>query len=322
MRTGEQPSSLTRQLTSEAAGGNRLKRLLKTVFLSCAVWISGAALLGGNAFADTPVRIQVNDQLIQFTEAAPFIDSSGQTLVPLRPVFEAMGYKLGWNPDSKDGQMNIVVQDDKKKTIVLKTGVAEALLNGKSVKLDAGAQLRQGTVYVPLRVISETLGYVVQWDNDNSIAIIGEDGKYHAPAAYYAKTMAAQAASAAAVQPVDTAGQVIQTAKSLLGIRYVWGGETPSGFDCSGFVNYVFGQYGIDLPRTSRGMYDGAGQPVSELKTGDLVFFNTTGARASHVGIYLGDGQFVSATTSRGTRIDSLYSSYWGPKYIGAKRIL
>lgn len=283
-----------------------MNRFWKTVVLSCAVWMTASAVhtVHASAYpAEQGVKIQVNDQLVQFPEARPFIDSDGQTLVPMRPVFEAMGYHLDWSMDN--GQTTISAQDVKKRTMVVKTGAAEAQLDGKSVKLQSGAQMRQGTVYVPLRLVSETLGYIVQWDNDNGIAIIGQDGNYHAPA-WYAQTQA---------------DKIAETAKSLTGIRYVWGGTTLNGFDCSGFVNYVFEQYGIDLPRTSRAMYDTVGESVIGLQTGDLVFFNI-GKVTTHVGIYLGDGQFVSATTSRGTKIDSIYSSYWSSKFIGAKRIL
>lgn len=294
-----------------------MKRLWKTVFLSCAVSVSAFAVWSGSAFASdvkSDVKIQVNDQLVNFPEARPFIDESGQTLVPMRPVFEAMGYKLDWSMDN--GQVTITVQDaTKQKTMELKTGSNELTLSGKLVKLASGVRNEQGTAYVPLRLVSETLGYIVQWDNDNGIAIIGQDGKYHAPAWYKPP-----APPAPANTPTVT-DKVTNTAKSMLGIRYVWGGTTPNGFDCSGFVNYVFDQYGIDLPRTSLDMYDSVGQSVIGLQAGDLVFFKI-GKSTTHVGIYLGDGQFVSATTSAGTKIDSIFSSYWGPKYIGAKRVL
>ncbi|TMV43605.1 cell wall lytic activity [Paenibacillus mesophilus] len=269
--------------------------------------------------AEQGVKVQVNDQLVSFPEAKPFIDSDGQTLVPMRSVFEAMGYRLDWSMDK--GQGSIAAQDTKAKKLEIKTGAGEAMLNGKPVKLQNGAQMREGTVYVPLRVVSETLGYIVQWDNDNGIAIIGQDGKYHAPAWYAAPTAAAPVVAAYTPPTPTVADKVTSTAQTLLGIRYVWGGTTTKGFDCSGFVNYVFDQYGIDLPRTSLEMYDSAGQSVVGLQTGDLMFFKI-GKATTHVGIYLGEGQFVSATTSAGTKIDSVYSNYWGSKFIGAKRVI
>ncbi|WEG13201.1 LysM peptidoglycan-binding domain-containing protein [Pullulanibacillus sp. KACC 23026] len=121
---------------------------------------------------------------------------------------------------------------------------------------------------------------------------------------------------------VSVSDQIIQDAESYTGVPYLYGGSTPSGFDCSGFVNYVYNKEGVSIPRTSSALYSG-GSKVSTLQKGDLVFFttNSTGT-VSHVGIYIGNNQFISATTSSGVKIDSLSSTYWGPRYLGAKRYL
>ena len=120
-----------------------------------------------------------------------------------------------------------------------------------------------------------------------------------------------------------TASAIIATAKKYIGVPYVWGGSTPSGFDCSGFVQYVFNAHGISLPRVSKEQY-GVGTKVSKssLKAGDLVFFNTEGNGVSHLGIYIGNNQFIHASTSKGVTITSLSNTYWAPRYYGAKRIL
>ena len=117
---------------------------------------------------------------------------------------------------------------------------------------------------------------------------------------------------------------ISKTATSLIGIKYSYGGNTTSGFDCSGFITYVFNEHSINLSsRSSAGMYEsGTAVNKAELETGDLVFFNTTGKGISHVGIYIGDGEFVHASTSKGVRIDKLNDPYyWGDRYVGAKRI-
>ncbi|MGN0999174.1 MAG: NlpC/P60 family protein [Faecousia sp.] len=121
-----------------------------------------------------------------------------------------------------------------------------------------------------------------------------------------------------------TAQKIIATARQYLGVPYLWGGASPSGFDCSGFVQYVFGIHGITLPRTSQQQWT-VGTSVSKgsLIPGDLVFFaDTYAAGISHLGIYIGDGQFIHSSSSKGVVISSLNSSYWASHYYGAKRVL
>jgi cell wall-associated NlpC family hydrolase len=113
-------------------------------------------------------------------------------------------------------------------------------------------------------------------------------------------------------------------AVNLRDIRYHRGGHEPStGFDCSGFVRYVFrNSLGLKLPSTSASQFH-AGVKVSraDMKTGDLVFFRTRGKRISHVGIYLGNGHFIHApTTGKRVSISSLDNGYWSKHFAGAKR--
>lgn len=119
-----------------------------------------------------------------------------------------------------------------------------------------------------------------------------------------------------------TVRKVLQTAMRFVGVPYVFGGNSPDGFDCSGFTRYVYARYGIGLPRMADEQYD-LGKPVSksQLRPGDLVFFTTYAEGVSHVGIYLGEGKFISATSSRGVAIDRLADGYWGPRYVGARRV-
>ncbi|MDQ1144322.1 glucan-binding YG repeat protein [Bacillus sp. SORGH_AS 510] len=116
--------------------------------------------------------------------------------------------------------------------------------------------------------------------------------------------------------------KVTDIALDYIGVPYVWGGTTPSGFDCSGFTSYSYKQAGVSIPRTASEQYT-KGQAVSKsnLVEGDLVFFSTYKAGASHVGIYLGDNKFVHASSSAGVKISSLTESYYSRTYIGSKRI-
>ncbi len=117
---------------------------------------------------------------------------------------------------------------------------------------------------------------------------------------------------------------VVNYALSLQGATYVWGGESPAegGFDCSGFVQYVYGRYGIRLPRTARQMAE-ALPPLDnrDKRPGDLVFFNTTGEPYSHVGIYIGHNDFVHSSSAKGgVIVSSLDKPYWWEHFLGVRR--
>lgn len=115
---------------------------------------------------------------------------------------------------------------------------------------------------------------------------------------------------------------IVATAKKFTGVPYVFGGTTPKGFDCSGFLQYVFKQHGINIPRLADDQYKlGKTVKISQLEIGDLVFFSTYTAGVSHCGIYVGDGKFLHTSSSRGVRIDSLSDSYWKPRFVGGKKI-
>lgn len=140
-------------------------------------------------------------------------------------------------------------------------------------------------------------------------------------------------AQTAEPQPAPDAGQVstlLDKAKALLGVHYRWGGVTPKGFDCSGFVRYVFGSMGIDLDRTS-GSQAKQGDPIdlAHIQPGDLLFFSTRGMRKgiSHVGIYLGEGRFIHSSTWRGSgahgvKLADLASNYFAERLVTIRRVV
>jgi len=120
-----------------------------------------------------------------------------------------------------------------------------------------------------------------------------------------------------------TGDKIVATAERYKGVPYKAGGVSPKGFDCSGYVQYVFRQHGKQLPRTADRQYE-VGKKVDKkaLQAGDVVFFTTDEKGASHCGIYVGKGKFIHASSSRGVIITSLDDSYWKPRYLGARRML
>lgn len=133
-----------------------------------------------------------------------------------------------------------------------------------------------------------------------------------------------QAEAAVAETDANPRQLLVAFAMTLRDIRYRRGGRSPhSGFDCSGFVHYVYAQVlGVDLPANSAAQFHNARKIDRDaLRAGDLVFFHTRGKRISHVGIYLGQGRFIHApTTGERVRVDRLSEHYWARRFAGARR--
>ena len=124
---------------------------------------------------------------------------------------------------------------------------------------------------------------------------------------------------------LSLADEVVQFAKQFLGYRYVHGGATPSGFDCSGFMTYIMRNFNISLYRRSSDMArNGVHVNRSDISTADLLFFATGGGgRISHVGLYIGGGRMIHAPNVRdGVRITDINSNYWSPRFVTARRVI
>ncbi len=120
--------------------------------------------------------------------------------------------------------------------------------------------------------------------------------------------------------PSSDRGGIISTAQNYLGVKYRYGGVSPSGFDCSGLVQYVYRKNGINLPRSTRDQYcRGKRVSRSSMQPADLVFFHTGSRRISHVGIYAGNGRFIHAPrTGKRVSYARMDNSYWKKRFVGA----
>jgi cell wall-associated NlpC family hydrolase len=116
---------------------------------------------------------------------------------------------------------------------------------------------------------------------------------------------------------------VVQTALDLLGIPYRNGGSDPSGFDCSGLIQWAFARHGRALPREVRDQFQtGRKVDLEDVQPGDLIFFETVSRGASHVGMVIGGGRFVHAPSSRGVvRVEPYTAGYWLQRFVGARRL-
>jgi cell wall-associated NlpC family hydrolase len=145
------------------------------------------------------------------------------------------------------------------------------------------------------------------------------------PAKQTTPTAAAKQTTPTAAAKSTTQGQtIVNTAMRYQGVRYRYGGMSSRGLDCSGLVARVLKDHGIRVPHNARALY-AIGTPVkrADLKPGDLVFFHTTRAGISHVGIFIGNGKFTHASSGNNhqVRIDSLSSKYYNSRYVGARRL-
>jgi len=164
---------------------------------------------------------------------------------------------------------------------------------------------------------SKTIAAVKAFQRDHGLTVDGIVG----PETY--RTLFGRDIPVSRSNAVAAIRRVVAKALQYQGVPYVFGGMSPSGFDCSGFIRYVFAEAGISLPRTADAQYlVGYAIDYLHLQPGDLVFFTTYLPGPSHSGIYLGNGKFISATSSRGVAVVSMDNSYWKPRYIGARRVL
>ena len=226
------------------------------------------------------------------------------------------GTENGWSKVTIGGTSGYIRSDYVSGGADSKTGY----IKGTGVRMRSGA--------------STTSSILGVYNTGTEMAITGESGNWY-KVSYggkdgyvskdYMTTTKPSSGNGGGSTPSTSIGEtIVATAKQYMGAPYVYGGMSPSGFDCSGFVNYVYKLCGYSMSRVASSIYNNNGTYVEKanLQIGDLVFFASNSSSIGHVGIYIGNGQFIHSSSGAGcVVISDLSSSYYLKNYVGAKRI-
>lgn len=254
----------------------------------------------------TPTQTKVIKVDNQTTSSPPALVHQNTTYMPIWYLMQALK-KLGISSQWNGTQWTITTPTTMQKPnfgqLQVGSGSSSIYVNGKLVKQVNDVSITdpssgQATTFMPIWYLTEILNHL-------GLGAIWNGQSLNLMSASY-RTKLRQS--------------IVNYAKKFIGSPYQLGGESHYGIDCSGLVQAAFRHAKIPLPRVAAEQAQvGSVVPKSQLKPGDLVFFDTTGALFSHVGIYVGNNKFVSATTSDGVRISSLSNPYyWGPRFTRA----
>lgn len=287
--------------------GNVLKGIKKAISLLTLTAIIGT---GASLASLAPAQAQEAQaaEWVHVELAASPLNNEGTMYLPLEETFRALNMEVVWDPQ---GQTDRIKLRSSEAGYQLYTSV-----NAAGVRLAAAQPegpwtellMVNGRWYMPMAFLQSLTNRTVSVTG-NALGLIDYAPLYDAAGvntnAFWNATLAAYTYDA----PANTKAAMVDSAYQFIGVPYVWGGSSPSGFDCSGLTSYVYAQNGVGLPRTAAAQ-QAASTPISaaEAQPGDLVFW---GAPAYHVGIYLGDGQYIHAP-SPGQSV-CVGSSTWYP---------
>lgn len=251
--------------------------------------------------------VSVNRSLTKFGNASSYaIASMPEIVLPESgATITSRNFDVKWSETHNAKSYHVIIKNASAQAVFLKD------VTGNSINVSSDA-LSNGNYSI-------IIGAVL---NDGSeVYSLPVDFKYDYKSN---KTVLSTELSVSSKSANPTVQSVLNLADSLLGTPYVWGGTTTKGFDCSGFVQYIYGQNGYSLTRTTYTQWDNDGTFVSksELQPGDLVYFGNGGS-PSHVGMYVGDGMMIhSPRTGDVVKYTTIESGYYNNCYMGAKRII
>ncbi|MBT2293099.1 C40 family peptidase [Paenibacillus albidus] len=295
------------------------------LMLSVSLTIGGCGYTASKQTPKVSTVTPAGSASASYYEKEYFTDRQGIFWIPLKPAVAALGYRMK-DESTSGGYAKIGYSDV---MFMLRPDTKQALSLGHKLELPDTPQRRKGQIYITPRALSKLLQTEVGWNPytyEINIAppseskIIGESDRQDEP-----KPIRAQSLSGA------DSRELVAYAKKFLGVPYEFGAapyEDSHKFDCSSFTQHVFRKFGVDLPRLAKDQ-DNLGSRVTrnELVIGDLIFFTVPGrfetdAIPGHVGIYIGNGEFIHTWGDPGVQISDLDNGYWSNVILHMQRVL
>jgi cell wall-associated NlpC family hydrolase len=307
------------------------KKSLTSAAIIISAILACTACSGYSGYSKTQERPKVNALTPAGTPSASYYeksyvtDSDGKYWIPLAPAVASIGYRM--EDESKDGGYAKIGYSDV--MYKLFPGSSEVMSLGEKLALPDPPQRRDGKIYITPTALSKLLQTEVGWNPSTGEINIAtpkkKDTEVKPRPPLEAKPFRVQSLSP------SQSKELVSYAKTFLGVPYDFGAapyEESKKFDCSSFTQHVFKKFGMDLPRLAKDQ-DNLGSRVkrSELVTGDLIFFTVPGrfendAIPGHVGIYIGDGQFIHTWGDPGVQISELDTGYWSDVILHMQRVL
>ena len=296
--------------------------------------LAGAAIAATSIVSMTNIStVEAASQIATVTEnvnfrTGPSTSYSSITVISKGSSIEVLSTSGNWVNAKYNGKTGYIYKD----YVSNSTSNSETTQTTKYVNTTAGLNVRTGpsTSYAKIGTLSygQSVNVLSTSNGWSKINYSGSTGYVSSQYLQSTKPSSSSSSNSGSTSVSSSASSVIAYAKTLLGKPYVWGAQGPNSFDCSGFTYYVFkNKAGIVLPRTSSAQSKyGTSVSWSNLKAGDLMFFDTNGAnngQVSHVGLYIGNGQMIHASSSqRKIVITSVNTSYYKNAFVNARRVL
>ncbi|MFI3254371.1 MAG: NlpC/P60 family protein [Eubacteriales bacterium] len=283
-----------------------------TITMTAVLALSTSALAAeGTVTADSSLRLRAEAN----TSSAIMANMPANASVEVLAITESGWYQVNYNGNEGFASGEYLTVADTSSLPLIKDPVYGVINDGPlNVRTGPSTEDSVSTIFAAGTVL-------VVLDDSNPEWYQIEEGYV---SAQYIDIITAEEASVLREAAAKSGSAVVDYAMQFLGYRYVYGGSTPSGFDCSGFTQYVYKNFGVTLNRSSRDqVYNGTAVSRSELLPGDLVLFAKGGSTITHVGLYIGNNQFIHASTSTtGVIISDMDSAYYTTGFVCGRRIL